>query len=161
MSEELININMRKSDFDFITDLANEIKNQDNRSTALPYYYVVKCVNDVPAPEGNGQFTKYVDMESGDYQTYDSREECKEQLIKDGCFEDEAEATAKKLERLEFAESFQEENIFLTERGFNQHMELNGHNYRHHKKYYSYVKHAFRNPEIKRLLEIVGRFSNK
>jgi len=159
MSEEFVNINMRKSDYDFLMDLSNEIKKQDNRSTGAPYYYVVKCVNEVQAPEGNGLYTKYVDMQSGDYQTYDSREECKNQLIKDGWFEDEAEKTAENLERHEFAEAFTEKNIFLTERGYKEHLDLNGHNYRHHKKFYSYVKHAFRNPEVKTLLEIIGRFS--
>ena len=161
MSEELVNINMRKSDYDFLTSLADEIRRQDNRATGAPYYYVVKCMNEVQAPEGNGLYTKYVDMQSGDYQIYDSREECKKELMRDGGFEDDADKTANALERHEFTEAFTEENIFLTERGYNEHMELNGHNYRHHKKFYSYVKHAFRNPEIKTLLEIIGRFSNK
>ena len=158
MQEELVNIKMRKSDYDFLVDLSKEIKSQDNRITASPYYYVVKCMNEHPTADGCGEIKKVVDEEN-DYRLFDSREEAKEMWAKEGYYdEDELEEMANKLREYDFKEQFTEENIFFTEHGYNQHMELNSHNYRHNKKFYSYVKHAFRNPEIKKLLEVILRF---
>lgn len=40
--------------YDFLTNLAKEIKNQDNRGTASPYYYQVQEEIDLPTGEGFG-----------------------------------------------------------------------------------------------------------
>jgi hypothetical protein len=45
--------------------------------------------------------------------------------------------------------------VFLTEEGYNEHMKLNSHNYRHWKSYQFYVLHAFRNPEMAGLIEAI------
>ena len=47
-------------------------------------------------------------------------------------------------------------NVFFTEKGYKEHMELNAHNYHSSdRKADSYVMHAFRNPEITGLLKAV------
>lgn len=52
-----------------------------------------------------------------------------------------------------------DDNVFLTFRGYNIHMELNGHNYRHLKDVHSYVKYAGRNPEMEMLLKSIMAFA--
>jgi hypothetical protein len=65
-----------------------------------------------------------------------------------------------KLDRYGLHVTTDEHNVFFTERGYNQHMELNGHNYRHGtEKAYSYVKHAFRNPEIENIFKALKDIS--
>ncbi|GAG48516.1 unnamed protein product [marine sediment metagenome] len=47
-----------------------------------------------------------------------------------------------------------EDNIFFTEKGYKDHVESNGHNL---KNYCSFVKHAFRNPELVNLFANLGK----
>ncbi len=50
-----------------------------------------------------------------------------------------------------------DENVFFTFKDYEEHIRLNSHNYQ---KVHSYVKHAFRNPEMKSLLEAIMAFAD-
>jgi hypothetical protein len=50
-----------------------------------------------------------------------------------------------------------ESNVFLTEKGYREHVELNGHNIQGHS---NYLKHAFRNPEMASLVKIIRAFKD-
>jgi len=65
------------------------------------------------------------------------------------------------LETFEEEEYFEEENIFFTEEGYQEHVRLNGHNLGRKGEYHSYVRHAFRNPEISDLLKAVAAVIGK
>ena len=153
-------IEISKESFEFMKSLANEIKNQDNRYTAQPYYYVVRCVDNVLTKDGFGDIIRYVDMKD-DYLEFKNKEEARERFIEYGLEGDELEKAVEDLEECNYTERYSDENFFLTERGYNQHIKLNGHNYRHHKDFYSYVRHAARNPEIESLLKAVMEFGGE
>lgn len=179
MTDETELVTMRKEDVEFLRDLAREIKTQDNRATADPYFYVVRTIEHLPAPDGYGERTVWVDF-SDDPRVYLSKEEFYDDYRHDNYpiseleeakteeeksaiiqkFEAEREEAWESLEEQEEHDVIREANVFFTQRAYEEHMRLNGHNYHwRDEKPYSYVKHAFRNPEIKRLLEIIGRFS--
>src|SRR5690606_37299025 len=129
------------------------IETQDNRATGMPYYYVVKGHRQYAAPEGMGDRTVYVDWQD-DPSSYYSREEFVKSMKELGYSDEEIERRWEKISTYGEYDVPVEENVFLTEKGFRQHMELNGHNYRHFKEpVYSYVKHAFRNPEMASLIK--------
>ena len=144
----------------FLSELATEIKNQNNRATASPYYFIVRGQREVVAPDnyGDGE-THYYCSEWIEGHT---REEWIDVLAQ---HDDEHETKTDldeflrdKCERFGMHLVDVEENFFLTERGYKRHMELNGHNYRHLKNVHSYVKYTGRNPEIKKLLEAIACF---
>jgi quinol monooxygenase YgiN len=134
----------------FLAKLAENIETQDARCTAAPYYFVVRCIKEISAPEGSTGETRYYDRSGGcSYTEEELRAQCKED---DEDFDDYVLSTCDKYDLQEIEEY---ENVFLTYEGYKQHMALNGHNYRHFKAADSYVKHAFRNPEMKLLVEAV------
>ena len=145
----------------FMQGLANEIKSQDNRATRQPYFYVVQSKEEIPAPVGYGDgdekyyCSKYEEAHTKDewIKTLKERDEENETHTDVDTFIDE-ECTAFGTHLITV-----EDNIFLTEKGYNQHMELNGHNYRHFKETYSYVKYAGRNPEMENLLKAIMSFN--
>jgi len=57
-------------------------------------------------------------------------------------------------EQIYWDEEWLTEQSFFTHKGLAEHLELNGHNYNSETR--SYIKHAFRNPEIRRVHEIIS-----
>lgn len=146
----------------FMTELAREIKSQDNRATGSPYFYVVQSKDEMVAPDGYGDGdTKYYCSDRNEAHTKEKwaeiiaeeNEEAERPIDIDTFIIEECQAFGTHyIER--------EENVFLTEKGFDEHMRQNGHNYRHLKETHSYVKHAFRNPEMVGLLNAIMAFEN-
>lgn len=70
---------------------------------------------------------------------------------------EKAEKEWEKLEEFEEEQYFTEENVFFTEEGYEDHVRLNGHNLgKRGRDYHSYVKHAFRNPELNNLFQAIA-----
>lgn len=144
-------INISDEAAEFISALVNRLRTQDNRGTADPYYFTVCKLVDVPVPEGCGDKTIYFD--SDDCESY-TEEQAKERA-------DELEMTFDdyidyRCHKYDCKEQEKYENFFLTLEGYNEHVKLNGHNIaRECNKFYSYVDHAYRNPEIENLLKYV------
>ncbi len=157
-------------DVEFLTNLANELRTQDRRATAKPVIFQVFerervwCID-----------PRYADdlglLISDDAVECLTLEDAKEQLAD---YDEIPTETLDGLASLEDIEAFcdrrgirctltgyQERevlsNAFLTLSGYEEHMALNGHNYRHGAS--SYVTHATRNPQLARLLEIVEKFA--
>lgn len=145
----------------FLKELATEIKAQDNRATASPYFYIVKGLTQLVAPPGYGEGDSY----------YYSREReaahTKDEWIPILKEHDEENGTSTDIDAfIVDCEEFGmhsvdvEENVFLTFKGYKEHMDLNGHNYRHLKDVHSFVKYAWRNPEMTALLKAIMAFAD-
>ena len=149
----------------FMNELANEMKTQDNRATASPYYYVVMAKRELVAPAGYGD---------GDYVYYNSdwgEAHSKEEWVPilkqhdEDAFPYEDRVTdvddfIRDCDEFSLHKIDTEENVFFTYKGYEQHMALNGHNYRHLDDVHSYIKYAGRNPEMEALHKVIMEFAD-
>lgn len=157
---------------EILTALANELRTQDRRATAKPVIFQVFerervwCID----PDYTDDVGLLISDDGVECLTV---EDAKEQLAD---YDDVPQETLDRLTSLEDVKAFCDKrgircaltgyqereklsNAFLTLSGYEQHMALNGHNYRHGAE--SYVSHAFRNPQLARLLEIVEKFAQE
>jgi hypothetical protein len=149
-----VTINVSEENWKFLQDLMERINIQDNRVTASPFYYVVATKKEIAVPEGCGECTKYY-YEGGCFSEEELKEFCEENEL---AFEEEKSRATP----YDVSTVTEYHNFFFTEEGYKKHMELNSHNYRHYKgEPYSYVMHAFRNPELKQLLDTLGEITGK
>jgi len=134
---------------EFILNLVDQIDTQDCRGTASPYYYVVRGVNKLTAAEGRGSTHEYYDPDIGESYTED--------MLIDHCEENDLDIDEYKenIELVEMQEVEEDVNVFFTYEGYKKHIELNGHNYGHFERFYSYAKYADRNPEIEGLIKTI------
>lgn len=154
----------------FLKELAHELKTQNNRATAAPYFFVVQGKRETAAPRGHGDDRYYVREWAESFDLDGLREALKERFHEDLGFDpEEAKATfdvyvdrfiQNDCDVYGQASVIVEDNAFLTFKGFKEHMELNGHNYRHLSEVQSYLKHAFRNPELDKLWKAILAFAD-
>ncbi len=154
-------IEVTDDELKFLQDLGNELRTQDNRSTANPYYFVVGTTELLPAADDHGTGPKqFVDWE-GDPDVYYSPEEARKNLQE--YFGDEDGAAEKIEKRIENLEEFdthvihRHQNVFLTEKAVKSFMVNQSHNIKSHEPPYSYVEYARRNPELRQLLDILRK----
>lgn len=135
----------------FLSQLAHTLKTQDNRGTADPYFFTVRKFIDVAVPDGCGEAMLYFD--NSDVESYTEEEAKKRAEELEMTFDDYVEERCQKYDSKE-EERF--ENFFFTEDGYKQHVKINGHNIaRVCKRYDSYVDHAFRNPELEKVISAI------
>lgn len=175
MKQSVRNSILDNQDIQFLKDLANEIKSQHNRATAMPYFYVIKKTKRVVGMDASySDDTVFVDTSSGDYSEFKTEEEAIQYEMKGrgigrAFAEKVVEENYEKFGVLEYEEKH---NMFLTYKGLLKHMELNGHNldrgisypshpFKESNTLYSYVEHAFRNPEMEQLMKIIMKFADK
>lgn len=145
----------------FLKNLIHRMNTQDNRGTATPYFYVVRREKWRLTQHGFGcgkTRTIRVDFD-GDPTTFRSKEEFLEWAKEYHVGETVAEHESRwnKLEEFTEERYFEDENVFFTEDAYREHVRLNGHNLdRGCSEYYSFVKHAFRNPELSKMFEAIG-----
>lgn len=144
----------------FMQELAREIKTQDNRITASPYYYVVMASHEMIAPAGYGDNGDpyYYSNEWREEHTHEDWVEILKQHNEENDDNVEIDEFISGCKEFGMHDVDVEDNVFLTFKGYKDHMRMNGHNYRHLKKPHSYVKHAFRNPEMENLLKAIMAF---
>jgi hypothetical protein len=139
----------------FLVDLYDRLKNQDSRCTASPFYYCVRVEKEIAVPDGCGVGTKYYNHHM--CENYELKEV--EELYNDykngegGDLDFDEWLDEFNYTPYNYDYSVSNENFFFTKEGYDQHMELNGRNYRIYNKHYSYVDHAFRNPELEGVLK--------
>lgn len=140
-----------------IIDFLKKISSQDNRSTAAPYFYVIRTKVEIAAHDGCGDFTKYYDPEDPE-DHYDSIEDYitaqKEAHEYDDMIEDDKEAFDDKMDSAEYnltsydiAYDWVEKGMFLTETDAKDHLKNN--HYHYSKDANTYMKHCWRAPEMK------------
>lgn len=171
--------NLTTEDIQFLKELSHELKTQDNRCTASPYYYSIlekkrRYGNDLINRDGR----VIVFSDGGDITEFDledkNLDELKEFII-DFEYEDDIQRTINDITSIdELAEYIAYDlninnewdiyeyeyydhysNIFLTDKAIKQHIISNGH---HYENPMTYLHHSFRNLELERLLAIVRDF---
>lgn len=169
-------LTLTDDDIKFLREMAHELKTQDNRATGAPYYYTVRIFKEVTGMDWRySDDTVYVRLDGNDPEEYETEEAALKQLVEEGYTPEEAQEHFdnhyEKFGKFEYRE---DHNVFLTYKGYLEHMRLNAHNYPGKKdgdRYtaeddkrsnlvYSYVQHAFRNPEMARLIEILKKFGD-
>lgn len=176
---EKVTVEISKKSAEFLKTLANAIDSQDNRATGKPYFFIIKKERWRACKEGYASGTSrkvWVDFE-GDPTTWHSKEEFMKDRIADEMYgttpagdpeayekallevTQEADQAWEEFEEFEEEQYFEEENCFLTYAAYEEHVRLNGHNLgKRGGDYHSYLKHAFRNPEMQSLFEAIGEF---
>uniref|UniRef100_A0A6M3JLW9 Uncharacterized protein n=1 Tax=viral metagenome TaxID=1070528 RepID=A0A6M3JLW9_9ZZZZ len=144
----------------FIRELKNEYRNQDNRATAYPIYVTVQelvCVGvmadgySVCCPYGDGE-TRIEYRHPEFEETYENKRELIE-FIENNYYPDENKSSCEieKIEELNIGYIWHPVEFFLTIKGAEEYIEANSHN---HGKLRTYVHHfERRNFEMRNLLE--------
>lgn len=126
---------------DFLYEIAERLRTQDNRITADPLFAVQRLVKDI-VPEGYGDDYEWAETESGDYNVADERTATRLDALHDG-YRDTG-----KWQRFYYRERWEFVTACFTEAAANEHIRLNGHNIG---KTRVYAYSAFRNPEMIKL----------
>jgi hypothetical protein len=169
---------LTKDDIKFLKELAIEIKTQNTHGTAKPVIY--RIMEDIRTYGIDLDYADNVALVIGDdfdCFTEDQLEAAKEFYINhwvDGndinkleelnnasCLEDLAEVIEKDgktdCEFIGYKDEVEFHNSFITKKACEIHI---AQNYYHYTNPKVYTSHAFRNPELERLLEIVEKFAN-
>jgi hypothetical protein len=161
-------IDIDKDSLDFIKNLSHEILSQDNRMTATPYFYVIRDKVVQCVPEGCGSETRYAldhpeylmtkeDTEAHILENY-SDEITEEYSIEDKLSDMISEGSITEYDIDVQTITPENHNIFFTETACKKHLCANMH---HFKSPSTYVRHAWRNPEIETLLNIVHELAKQ
>lgn len=153
--------------YDKLLEMSNEIKNQDCRCTAKPYFYQIRQKERIYGIEDDFYVDGYVwingDKEGDVDSDRDSMIEClegndvsfdKESVDDDGLNELMEENGYHKVNYM-LIEKY--ENSFLTEKSCKEHIRMNHY---HYESPVDYLNHAYRNPDMElifRFLETLGK----
>ena len=137
-------------------NLRDRILKNDSRFTALPYLLLLQEKREYVTKEGYGHDTKvvYVENISGDYCSFESKEDLLNWL-NEGLEEDELYLKlidGEHYEKHTVGYYWETINVFLTDEGYQEHLNQNKHNLRN---YRTFGIHAFRNPEIEQIYKII------
>lgn len=138
------------SDLYTAKELKERISNNDNRCTASPYLLLLRRKVKVSSCSDSDNF-EYVENLSGDYQSSHSKEELKKDLLESGYSSFEINKFGS-ITKWHYQYVFDTENVFLTDEGYKDHLNINAHNLGEHD---TYGIHAFRNKEISSLLNLI------
>ena len=158
---EMVTVQISAETFNAIKNIAHELKTQNNRCTAKPYFQVIKTKKwRVAHDEYSHGETKTVRVDTeGDPREFETKEEFHEWLediSPDYPTQKEVDKAWENMPEYTMEAYYDEENAFLTDKGFEEHVRQNGHNLgKHGKEYHSYLKHAFRNPEMQALFNLI------
>jgi hypothetical protein len=131
-------------------ELKERIEKNDRRCTAMPYLLLLRETRKVSCdPDFNYDGTEYVEQLSGDYKSFKTKKEAIQWLA-----EDDPDYEYKKgdVVKWHYQEVDETKNVFLTDKGYEEHLKINRHNLR---DYHSYGIHAFRNREVESLFSLI------
>ena len=111
-----------------------KMSTQNNRGTAFPIFYVIRSSVKCASYPGNGEEHYY----NEDYVEITEKEK------------DAAEERGETVNKMDEEMRWEEHGMFLTETDAEQNLKDNGHHYS--KDAHTYVKHAYRAPELKAFL---------
>lgn len=154
--------------YEFLMNLSKELNTQDHRCTAMPYFFQVQHEKQVGVPSGCGVEGWFCD---GTILTSD--EEIKEAVFEYKEWElgnSEHEKLYKEMDWLDIEDVMEENyrkvnidtekvyaNAFLTEKACKQHIAANKHHYSNPQ---DFLTHAFRNPELEKVMEFLCGITN-
>ncbi len=153
-------IDIKKETFEFFKNLIHEINTQDNRITASPFLYVIM--------ETKREYGIEEDYGEHGFEWICNGETCHWDTIVEQIQEKndnyELEVTEDMAEEEDYYKCYYRQtekishNFFFTEKACKEHIRVNGHNLRNPQ---DYVIHAFRNPEIKNIIEGIKEITNQ
>ena len=168
---------LTKEDISFLKELANEIKSQDRSCTRKPVYFTI-CENEFVTgidieyaddfclvdEEGNILLTVGDAIQSISYHFDEDDDDELEQLnilklcsdldeVNEFCEDNNLDTYTYTGYKTQETHS----EIFLTRSAYENHVKSNSH---HYEDPICYTKHAWRNPQLEKLLEIVEKFSD-
>lgn len=175
-------INVTDEMYNFLMDLSKELNTQDHRCTAMPYFFQIQTKKQVAAYDGCGTDI-WVDEDGNELETED---EIREFIAKDIYENDESiiyldddkakDLAKKKVNEMddwdlgEYLESHRNnwrkvavtteneyKNAFLTEKACKAHIKANNYHYSEPR---DYLTHAFRNPELEKVLQFLCELTN-
>lgn len=129
-------------------ELKERIDSNDNRCTAKPYLLLLQESVEVVVPEDmvhDGDC--WVETVSGDYLRFENEEEVKQWLK-----ENDYKCLKSNYQHYFYRELHETQNVFLTDKGYQDHLNVNSHNLRKHR---TYGIHAWRNKEIASLYNLI------
>jgi len=143
----------RKNEMNTMDEIGSRIITQDGRGTAVPMYCVQVCHRIGPLLDGYCGNQMIHDHISGATYYDDDKENAKKfrrlsALIQDGRHEDRYAIAG-------YANVWMTVAVCFTEAGCQQHLELNGHNYRHHHGTRIYAESWYRNPEMEAVRDML------
>jgi hypothetical protein len=146
-------INISEKTYEFLKNLAREIKTQNNRATAFPYFYQIRIEEKIYGLDSD-YTDNFIYLSKEDSEIwFETKEEVfyylKEEYpdlpsgvdVEDFGFYRLGVRTVPKYE-----------NCFLTERAIRKHIKQNHYHYNNPT---DYLSHAFRNPELEDLINAV------
>lgn len=145
------------SDLTF-SELQKRIELNDNRYTARPYLLLLQQKEEFVAHEDYSHDTKtvYIHHIYGDVTESESLYEMVKDLYRNGYSREDFED---RIEELKVGHHWRTDNVFLTDKGYEEHMELNGHNVSRGNGHRTYGINAFRNPEINLMFKAIEKCS--
>jgi len=137
-----------------IVKFLKKMKEQDNRSTAFPYFYVIRSSKlIITDPDYSSDAVKYYHPDYDDL-TWETEDDFIEYLRNDLSEESYEESyinlELKNLKKLHFTKIWEEHGMFLTEEDAENHLRTN--HYHYSKDAHTYVKHAWRAPDLQNFL---------
>lgn len=168
---------MKKEDIEFLENLRQELISQDTDYTANPRFWMVKEIKYRPTSAEFSDIETIFDKEA-QYE-YESEEEFREDLIKEGIFTEEEledipdydlvdyvnEHTTSLLQSDRYEYHYWQElcvlsenSMFLTKRECKEHILANSH---HYSRPFSYCMCAWRSPQVEKLINILTQYNWK
>ena len=148
---------MRQSETErTIKSFLQKMKDQDNRSTASPYYYAIKTkVSDVCGSDQSDEKRFYWNDEE-----YESIEAIKDYCAENDYSEEETEETLSEATECGIRYRWEQKGMFLTETDAVEHLRRN--HYHYSPDAFTFVAHAWRAPELEGFLNaLFDRFDIK
>jgi hypothetical protein len=138
-----------------IKNFLTKMKTQDNRSTAFPYFYVIRSSKLVITdPDYITDEIKYYHPDYDDL-TWNTEEEFIDYLrygLSEEAYEESyIDLELKNLKKIYFVKIWEEHGMFLTEDDAKNHLESNYYHYS--SDAHTYVKHSWRAPEMTEFLK--------
>lgn len=133
------------SDLETILKFLTEMRQQDNRATAFPIYYVIRTEVEEPAPEDNCDYTKWYWSDRSWDSWNEIEKDIEENYDKDDWF-DAKKRAHREAHQYGVRKRWDERNMFLTESEAQRHLEANHYHYSHNA--HTYVHHAWRAPQL-------------
>ncbi|OCL28644.1 hypothetical protein U472_00365 [Orenia metallireducens] len=169
---------LNQEDIQFLQDLGRELKEQDNHCTAKPLIFnVYKDDLEFGVDPDFGGSDLYAIVEAADPENaiYSDDIEEMQEFVKDYSYDNDIEI--KEINSPDDYKEFLEENeieyyisyirkkkvkenAFLTEKAAWEHVKGNKHHYNRYGEPKVYCSHGWRNPELKKLLEIIEKFAD-
>lgn len=168
-------IDMQELDYKFLQDLVYRLKTQDRKGTAKPVIYTIQTDEIQFVPDGFADNLVYVWYDNGDVLEFYDIEDLREHLLIDYC-DDESiynlDADKVKsckdyelvdycvendigIETYNYIIKHKYQGAFLTRDACERHIKANNYHYKNPK---IYVTCGWRNPELRRLLEILNKY---